>query len=72
MRDHGVGIPLEKQERIFERFYRAHTGTPYDYGGMGVGLCIAKEIVNRHGGEIWFESVENQGSTFSFSLPLRD
>ena len=45
VRDQGVGIPAEKQARIFQRFYRAHTGTPYDYGGMGVGLYIAKEIV---------------------------
>ena len=65
-----MGIPAEKQGRIFQRFYRAHTGTPYDYGGMGVGLYISKEIVERHGGKMWFESEEGKGSTFSFSLPL--
>ena len=68
--DRGVGIPVEKQGRIFERFYRAHTNTPYDYGGMGVGLFIASEIVRRHGGRIWFESEEGKGSTFHFALPL--
>ena len=68
--DQGVGIPAEKQARIFERFYRAHTHTPHDYGGMGVGLYIANEIVKRHGGRMWFESEEGRGSTFSFSLPL--
>ena len=68
--DRGVGIAAEKQRHIFERFYRAHTGTPFDYGGMGVGLYISKEIVGRHGGRIWFESQEGEGSTFSFSLPL--
>ncbi len=70
IRDHGVGIPREKQGHIFQRFYRAHTGTPYDYGGMGVGLYLCREIVKRHAGRIWFESEEGQGSTFHFSLPL--
>lgn len=51
VRDQGVGIPKARQARIFERFYRAHTGTPYDYGGMGVGLYIAREIVRQLGGE---------------------
>jgi len=70
VRDYGVGIPEEKQARIFERFYRAHTGTPYDYGGMGVGLYISREIVLRHGGRMWFESGKDGGTTFYFSLPL--
>lgn len=70
IRDQGVGIPKAKQGRIFERFYRAHTGTPYDYGGMGVGLYICREIASRHGGRIWFESDEGKGSTFYLSLPL--
>ncbi|TAK30846.1 MAG: PAS domain S-box protein [Chloroflexota bacterium] len=70
VRDHGVGIPKEKQSRIFQRFYRAHDGTPYDYGGMGVGLYISKEIVERHRGRIWFESEDGKGSTFFFGLPL--
>ncbi|HLB12595.1 MAG TPA: PAS domain-containing protein [Dehalococcoidia bacterium] len=70
VRDYGVGIPEDKQTRIFERFYRAHTGTPYDYGGMGVGLYISREIVLRHGGRMWFESEEDGGTTFYFSLPL--
>ncbi|TAK35053.1 MAG: PAS domain-containing protein [Chloroflexota bacterium] len=70
VQDHGVGIPEDKQDRIFERFYRAHTGTPYDYGGMGVGLFISKEIITRHGGRMWFESEEGKGSTFYFGLPV--
>lgn len=68
--DRGVGIPADKQGHIFERFYRAHTGTPFDYGGMGVGLYISKEIVSRHGGRMWFTSREGEGSVFSFSLPV--
>lgn len=72
VRDYGVGIPREKQGRIFERFYSAHVGTPYDFGGPAVGLHISKEIISRHGGRIWFESEEGKGSTFYFSLPLAE
>ena len=70
VRDRGVGIPREKQARIFERFYRAHTDTPHDYGGMGVGLYIAREVIAQHGGRMWFESEEGSGSKFCFSLPM--
>lgn len=69
VRDHGVGIPPERQGQMFERFYRAHSGTQQDYGGLGVGLDLAREIVHRHGGRIWFESAPGDGSTFHFSLP---
>jgi signal transduction histidine kinase len=68
--DRGIGIPRERQAWVFQRFYRAHTGTPYDYGGMGIGLHISNEIVRRHGGRMWFESEEGRGSTFHFSLPV--
>ncbi len=67
--DHGLGIPLDRQERIFERYYRAHAGTPEDYGGLGLSLDMSREIVTRHGGRIWFESAPGQGSTFHFALP---
>jgi predicted ATPase/signal transduction histidine kinase len=70
IRDHGVGIPREKQGRIFECFYRAHTDTPYDFGGMGTGLYICRAIVRRHKGRTWFKSEEGRGSTFCFCLPL--
>jgi PAS domain S-box-containing protein len=70
VRDHGVGIPLERQARVFERYYRAHVDTPYDHGGLGLGLGVCREIVSRHGGRIWFESAPGAGSTFHFSLPL--
>jgi signal transduction histidine kinase len=72
VRDYGVGIPWERQRRIFERFYRAHVGTPYDYGGLGVALYLSKQIVTRQGGQMWFESEEGKGSTFYFSLPLAE
>ncbi|MDC3955349.1 sensor histidine kinase [Polyangium jinanense] len=70
VRDRGVGIPRARQGRIFERFYRAHTGTPHDSGGMGVGLFIARAIVEAHGGAMWFGSEEGRGSLFCFRLPL--
>ena len=70
VRDHGVGIPPDRQQRVFERFYRAHAGTAHDYGGLGVGLDMSREIVGRHGGRIWFESAPGEGSTFYFALPL--
>jgi len=69
IRDSGVGIPVERQLRIFERFYRAHTGTPHDVGGLGVSLYISREIVHRSGGEMWFESEPGKGSTFFVRLP---
>jgi len=70
VRDRGLGIPAERQARVFERYYRAHAGTAQDYGGLGIGLDMSREIVARHGGRIWFESAPGQGSTFFFSLPL--
>lgn len=68
--DRGLGIPPERQARIFERYYRAHAGTPQDYGGLGLGLDMSREIVLQHGGRMWFESAPGVGSTFHFSLPL--
>jgi signal transduction histidine kinase len=69
--DEGVGIPLDRQAQIFERYYRAHAGTPQDYGGLGLGLGMSREIVERHGGRMWFESSPGAGSKFHFGLPLR-
>jgi two-component system phosphate regulon sensor histidine kinase PhoR len=68
VRDTGIGIPANDVPRIFERFYRvdkSRTGS-----GTGLGLSIAKHIVEAHGGRIWAESIEGQGSTFFFTIPL--
>ncbi|WP_231511722.1 HAMP domain-containing sensor histidine kinase [Chondromyces apiculatus] len=72
IRDHGIGIPAAKQDRIFDRFFRAHTDTPHDYGGMGVGLFLARDMITRQGGRMWFESEENRGSVFHFAVPLEE
>ena len=66
----GVGIPAQKQAHVFEKFFRAHAGTPHDAGGIGVGLFVARAIIVQHGGRIWFESVENRGTTFFVELPI--
>jgi len=71
VQDHGIGIPDRSQPHMFERFYRAHVGTPYELSSsLGVGLYLSREFVERHEGRIWFISKEGIGSTFSFSLPL--
>ena len=68
--DNGIGIPVQQQNRIFSRFVRADNAYAHNIGGTGLGLYLCRELVERHGGRIWFESVEGQGSTFFISLPL--
>lgn len=70
VRDYGIGIPQEHQDKLFERFYRVSTAKDNTFPGLGIGLYIAYEIVLRHGGKLWLESEEGQGSAFSISLPL--
>ncbi len=72
VRDHGMGIPREKQAQIFEPWYQAHDDMVGAIGGMGLGLSISREIVERHGGHMWCESAEGDGSLFGFTLPLID
>ncbi|MBZ4418868.1 ATP-binding protein [Myxococcus sp. RHSTA-1-4] len=71
IRDRGIGIPADKQARLFHRFYRPHAGTEHDRGGLGVGLYIAREIVQQHGGQLTLESREGEGTTVHLRLPLR-
>lgn len=66
--DEGIGIPADKRERIFDRFVRANNGAAA-VRGHGLGLYIARSLVERHGGRIWVESEEGKGSRISFSLP---
>ncbi len=70
VRDQGPGISQEEQAHIFDRFYRAHAYGNPGVEGLGLGLYIAHEIVNRHGGRMWLASKPEAGSTFYFSLPL--
>ncbi len=69
VQDYGIGIPVENQSQIFERFYRAKSDNSNTYAGLGLGLYIAKEIIRRQKGDIWFTSVVGKGSTFGFCLP---
>ncbi len=68
VRDSGVGIPVDDVPRIFERFYRVDKSRAG--GGTGLGLSISRHLVESHGGRIWAESREGQGSTFYFTLPV--
>jgi PAS domain S-box-containing protein len=68
--DRGIGIPTDELGQVFERFHRGRQVSSTNYGGLGLGLYITKQIVERHGGTIWVESREGQGTTFSFALPI--
>lgn len=67
--DRGMGIPKDELNQVFERFHRGRQVSSTNYGGLGLGLYITKQIVERHGGTIWVESKEGSGTTFHFSLP---
>jgi two-component system, OmpR family, phosphate regulon sensor histidine kinase PhoR len=68
--DHGIGIPRDQQAQLFNRFARADNARKAGIGGTGLGLYLCRELVERQGGRIWFESDEGKGSTFYVSLPL--
>jgi len=70
VKDTGIGIPKEALDRVFTRFYQYDSSSTRKYGGTGIGLSIAQDIVRMHGGRISVTSEEGKGSTFTFTLPL--
>jgi signal transduction histidine kinase len=70
VRDHGLGIPQQQREKIFTKFFRVDSSDTRRIGGTGLGLALCRDIVEAHGGQIDFESVEGEGSTFSLRLPI--
>jgi len=70
IKDSGVGIPQPQQKYIFQKFFRSDNTMKHQTIGTGLGLFIAKAVVEESNGKIWFESKENQGTTFYFTLPI--
>ena len=70
MQDNGIGIDPKNQNRVFQMFQRLHTADEYD--GTGIGLSITKKIVEQHNGAVWVKSKLGDGSTFYFSMPIKD
>ena len=68
VKDYGIGIPAEDIDKIFERFYRSH-GAASTFAGAGVGLYISSEIIRHHGGRMWVQSKQDQGSEFYIEIP---
>jgi len=69
--DTGLGIPQYEQEKLFTKFFRGSNIKKIDTEGTGLGLYISKNIIEAHGGKIWFESEENKGTTFYFTIPVK-
>jgi len=67
--DDGIGIPARDLPRVFERFFQVETHLTRRYGGMGLGLAVAKAMIELHGGRLWAESEEGKGSKFTFLVP---
>jgi signal transduction histidine kinase len=69
VRDTGIGITLDDQRQIFDKFYRVHSEATERINGSGLGLSIVKAIVEKHNGRVWVESEPGKGSTFTVVLP---
>jgi len=71
VKDTGIGVPRNEQSKLFTKFYRASNARKQRPDGTGVGLFMAKKVIDAHGGKVVFESTEGKGSTFGFRLPLK-
>jgi signal transduction histidine kinase len=69
--DTGVGIPLEEQTQIWDRFYQGQQNLDAEVDGLGIGLAITKALIEAHGGRIWVDSTVGEGTTFTILLPVR-
>lgn len=72
VQDKGIGVPAKEQARLFTKFYRASNARKQRPDGTGVGLYLAKKVITEHGGEMIVRSVEGEGSTFGFTLPIAE
>ena len=72
IKDPGIGIPKDQEKRVFSKFFRGANAVKEETEGTGLGLFIAKNIIEAHKGRIWFESKENKGTAFYFVLPLKN
>ena len=70
VRDRGIGIPPNEQDRIFEKFYRCGDPLVHNVKGSGLGLSLVRHIARAHGGDVSVESVPQKGSTFTIALPI--
>ncbi|HEY8886038.1 MAG TPA: ATP-binding protein [Candidatus Microsaccharimonas sp.] len=71
VKDSGIGVPADEQEQLFNKFFRATNARKQRPDGTGVGLFLAKKVIDAHDGKIMFESQEGKGSTFGFRLPIK-
>jgi PAS domain S-box-containing protein len=69
IRDEGLGMSLEEMSKVFDRFQQLESGSSHRAGGLGIGLSLARKLMEMHGGRIWVESEKGEGSTFTFALP---
>ena len=70
VRDEGIGVNDNDIEKLFDRYYRVENKLTKTISGFGIGLYLSAEIIQRHEGKIWVESIPGKGSIFYFSLPL--